>query len=389
MREFSVPTEDIIRWRRHIHQHPELSFQEHQTAEYIVSQLSGLDGLEITRPTETGVVAILKGTKAAGGKCVALRADIDALPVQEQSTCEFASVVPNVAHVCGHDNHAAMLMGAAKTLSQMRDQFAGTVKFVFQPAEEILPEGGALALIRAGVFDDVDACFGLHVINDPAGVVRVLESEAATTSVDSCEIHITGKGSHGSMPHMGIDPLMTGAQMVMALHTIVARNVDPDDFAVVSPTVFHCGQTPNVIANEATLCVNTRARRESTRVFLRKRIDEIVEQVARTTGATATVKWLVGYSAIVQDRDLVARVKRVAFEQMGPEGVIVGKSIPASEDFSEYSKVCPCAYFTIGAGNAEQGYPYANHHPKFAVDEKCLPVGARMEVALVLDMLGA
>ncbi len=381
----TVPTEDIIRWRRHIHQHPELSHHETQTTKYIIGELSSIEGLTIERPTPTGLVAILKG-EAGNGPTIALRADIDALPVQEENDMACASVNAGVSHVCGHDTHSAMLMGAAKALAARRHELAGTVKFIFQPAEEVAP-GGAQLVVAAGVLDDVEACFGLHVMNDPIGLIRVFEHEAITTSLDDVEIIINGRGSHGSMPQHSIDPMLVGSHLVVALHSIVARNVAPGTFAVVSPTVFHCGKAPNVISDSAEIWANLRTRDEQTRTLLKRRIEEITAGIAQTFGAEAKLTWRDGPAAIRQSLPLVMKAKDALIEAFGTEAVAAGNPMSVSEDFSEYSKVCPTAFFTLGGGTAADGYPYANHHPKFNVDERALERGAQLEVALALAFL--
>ena len=386
MQHFDIPSEQIIAWRRHLHQHPELSFKEVQTSQYIVDELTKIGGLDIQRPTPTSVVAVLKGARGEG-QCIALRADIYALPVEEQNEVDFRSVNAGVSHVCGHDAHAAILLGTAKVLASLKDRLAGTVKFVFQPAEEV-PPGGAVALIEAGVFKDVDACFGLHVVNDKAGLVRIIETEAATTSCDACTIKIQGRGSHGSMPQFAIDPLLTGAEMVLAINTIVSRNVSPDNFAVVSPTVFNCGSVVNVIPHTAELGINTRVKNEQDRELVMKRINEIAESVAKANGATIEINWSKGYGAVIQDLGLVALARETAIETMGEENVASSKGLTASEDFSAYSNVTKCCYFTVGSGNADEGYPFMNHHPKLNIDEKCLTVGTKMEVAIVMKLLG-
>ena len=387
MQNFEIPSEEIVAWRRHFHENPELSFKEVATSQYIVDELGKMAGIDaIERPTETSVVAIIKGGKGAG-KTIALRADIDALPVAEANEVCYRSKVEGLSHACGHDGHAAMLLGTAKVLGAMKDQFAGTVKLMFQPAEE-MPPGGAIEMIKAGVLEGVDYCMGLHIVNDKAGLVRMIESEAATTSTDAGFITITGSGSHGSMPHASIDPIVVGAEIVMALHTIVARNICPDNFAVVSPAVFKSGTVCNVIPHTAEIHVNCRTKNEKDREYVIERINTIAQNIAAANGAQVEVKWMRGYSAVAQDLDLVKQVKEAMVETFGADNVATSKGLTASEDFSEFTKVVPSCYFTIGGGNAEEGFPYMNHHPQFNFDEKCLTVGTKAEVAAVMKLLG-
>ncbi len=386
MQNFEIPSEEIVAWRRHFHENPELSFKEVATSQYIVDELGKMAGIDaIERPTETSVVAIIKGGKGAG-KTIALRADIDALPVAEANEVCYRSKVEGLSHACGHDGHAAMLLGTAKVLGAMKDQFAGTVKLMFQPAEE-MPPGGAIEMIKAGVLEGVDYCMGLHIVNDKAGLVRMIESEAATTSTDAGFITITGRGSHGSMPHASIDPIVVGAEIVMALHTIVARNICPDNFAVVSPAVFKSGTVCNVIPHTAEIHVNCRTKNEKDREYVIERINTIAQNIAAANGAQVEVKWMRGYSAVAQDLDLVKQVKEAMVETFGADNVATSKGLTASEDFSEFTKVVPSCYFTIGGGNAEEGFPYMNHHPQFNFDEKCLTVGTKAEVAAVMKLL--
>ena len=387
MQNFEIPSEEIVAWRRHFHENPELSFKEVATSQYIVDELGKMAGIDaIERPTETSVVAIIKGGKGAG-KTIALRADIDALPVAEANEVCYRSKVEGLSHACGHDGHAAMLLGTAKVLGAMKDQFAGTVKLMFQPAEE-MPPGGAIEMIKAGVLEGVDYCMGLHIVNDKAGLVRMIESEAATTSTDAGFITITGRGSHGSMPHASIDPIVVGAEIVMALHTIVARNICPDNFAVVSPAVFKSGTVCNVIPHTAEIHVNCRTKNEKDREYVIERINTIAQNIAAANGAQVEVKWMRGYSAVAQDLDLVKQVKEAMVETFGADNVATSKGLTASEDFSEFTKVVPSCYFKIGGGNAEEGFPYMNHHPQFNFDEKCLTVGTKAEVAAVMKLLG-
>lgn len=387
MQNFEIPSEEIVAWRRHFHENPELSFKEVATSQYIVDELGKMPGIDaLERPTETSVVAIIKGGKGAG-KTIALRADIDALPVAEANEVCYRSKVEGLSHACGHDGHAAMLLGAAKVLAAMKDQFAGTVKLLFQPAEE-MPPGGAINMIKAGVLDGVDFCAGLHIVNDKAGLVRMIEAEAATTSTDAAFITITGRGSHGSMPQASIDPIVVGAELVMALHTIVARNICPDNFAVVSPAVFKSGTVCNVIPHTAEIHVNCRTKNEKDREYVIERINTIAQNIAAANGAQVEVKWMRGYSAVMQDLALVQKAKEAMVETFGADNVATSKGLTASEDFSEFTKVVPSCYFTIGGGNADEGFPYMNHHPQFNFDEKCLTVGTKAEVALVMKLLG-
>lgn len=385
MFEFTLPEEALVRHRRWFHAHPELSYKEFDTTNYIVKALEAIGVDSIERPCETGVVATVVG-RAGPGPCVALRSDIDALPVKEASGLPFASENEGVSHVCGHDAHMAMLLAAAQVLTENRERFAGTVKLLFQHAEEV-PPGGAVAFVKAGVLDGVKACIGLHVVNDPVGLLRVCTDRCCTSACDSVFITIHGKGTHGSMPHMGVDPVLTGSQIVCALQSIVARNVSPEHFAVVSPTIFEAPGTINVVPNSARIGVNLRSRDEKDRELLRRRVEEVARGCAAAQGAEVEFEWIVSYGSVLQDLTLVEKARETAREVLGEAMVGEIRALTASEDFSVYSEVVPSVFMTLGAGDAACGRPYANHHPKFDVDEACLTNGVKVEVALALKLL--
>lgn len=372
----------LIQWRHHIHAHPELGFQEHNTAQYILKELSGIEGITLTQPTPTSVVATLVGT-AGPGKTIALRADIDALPVQEANDVPFCSQNPGVGHMCGHDTHAAMLMAAIAALAPERHTLHGTVKFLFQHAEE-LPPGGAIDLVKAGVLDDVDHCIGLHIMNGPVGKVKILTDEVVTSSCDNCHITIHGKGSHSSRPHHGVDPILVGAEIILALHTIVSRNIDPSHFAAVSPNVFVGGTVSNVIPQTAELEVDIRAKNPDDRSLLMARVEELAYGIAKNHHAEATLTWQPGAKSVVQDLALVNEIKALAEATLGADNVLTTTAMSGSEDFSEFSEVVPsCMYFNVLGGES----PYENHHPQFLPKDEALITGTTMEVAIVKHFL--
>ncbi len=380
-----VPEADIVDWRRRIHANPELSFQEVETSGFVAETLSRFPGVEVSRPTATSVLGVLHGARP--GATVALRADMDALPIDEETGLAFSSRKPGVMHACGHDAHTAMLLGAAAALADMRARIAGTVKFVFQHAEE-QPPGGARELVRAGVVDDVDAIFGLHVANQERGTIRVAKGPAST-SADQLLLTIRGRGSHGSMPQQGIDPVLVGAQIVVALNTIVSRAVDPAHMAVVNVGAFRAGQAPNVIPETAQLGVSVRTTSPEDRELVRRRVEEVVDGVCAAYGAAGEAEWMEGYAIIQNDDGLAEVALGAAARALGADRVAYGTRSPASEDFSAYTERVPGCFLTLGGGTAADGRPYQNHHPKFDIDERVLADGARTEVQIVLDMLGA
>lgn len=366
----------VIEWRRHIHQNPELSFKENATADYVEQILKSFGNIETKRPTATSVIGILKGAKP--GKTVAFRADMDALPVQEETGLPFASKVENVSHACGHDAHAAMLLGTAGTLSKMQKQLQGTVYFVFQHAEELYP-GGAQEIIKSGALKGVDAFFGVHVTaNLPAGTVGILPAGPASTNSDGFNLTIHGKGTHGSMPHMGIDPIMVGSAIVMNLQTVVSRSITPGEMAVVTVGRFQSGNANNVIPETASLGATVRTISDSTRVLVSHRIKDIVENTCKAYGATPELDYIFSYPAIENSSELVALAKKAAVNAVGAEHVIDAPRMTASEDFSYYKEVAPTCFMVLGVGDGP-----ANHSPKFNLDEKALSNGVKTEVAVI------
>lgn len=383
MSEAVINEAQIIAWRHHIHRNPEPAWQEYETAAYIEQALKALPGLVIERPTPTSVVATLTGG-AGAGKTVALRADIDALPVKESTGAPFCSQRPGFGHMCGHDTHAAMLMGTALALSGIRERLRGKVKFIFQHAEEV-PPGGAAELVRAGVLDGVDCCIGMHVVNDPVGLIRILEDPMVTTTCDTARIRVTGKGSHSSRPHLGADPVLAVAHMVLGLHTIVSRNISPEHFAVVSPNVVDAGTAENIIPDSAELTVNVRTKDEADRALILERVSALCRGIASDFLCSAELRWEDGAKGVRQDLALVADIKAMALAKFGPERVVSGRGQTFSEDFSEYNEaVASCMYFTLGGGES----PYANHHPKFLPSDRCLAAGTEMQVAVIEHLLG-
>ncbi|MGC9336468.1 MAG: M20 metallopeptidase family protein [Anaerolineae bacterium] len=381
---FEVPEDAIIEWRRYIHAHPELSYKEFETSAFVAEKLERFGGIEVTRPTETSVVGTLRG--AQPGKTVALRADMDALPVQEETGLDFASKNPGVAHVCGHDAHTAMLLGTAQVLSGMTDRLAGTVKLIFQHAEEQNP-GGAQELVNAGILEEVDAIFALHVMNQKPGTIQSVKG-AATTSAGGFYLTIQGRGSHGSMPHHGIDPILVGSQVVLALNTIVSRSVDPTHMVVVGVGRFQSGDAPNVVPDTANLAVSVRTTNNDDTELVHRRCEEIIKGICDSYGATYTTQWVPSYAVVENDPEMVDVALAAAAKVVGEENATLGRPLPASEDFSAYSRVVPAAFIFLGAGTAAEGLPYMNHHPKFDILESCLADGTRTEVQIILDMLG-
>lgn len=381
----SAITDEVLRWRRHIHSHPCLSFQEVPTADYIAQEISAFGGLEISRPLENSVIAVLRG--AHPGPMWALRADIDALPLQEESGESFSSTVPGVMHACGHDAHAAMLMGAAKILSQLRDRLHGSIKFIFQPAEEV-PPGGARELVKRGVVDDVEHIFGLHVFPAiPVGQMTLKEGVYVASS-DNFDITIYGKGGHGSMPQHCIDPVTIGAEMVGALQQIVARNIDPGTAPVLTIATFQAGDSYNVIPDSARLAGTLRTHNQQVRENTPLLMSRIVNGIAAAHGATCDIRWQEGY-AVGNNHHVTNLIAREAIERHFPTGTLnlAEKALFGSEDFSSYQEKIPGTFLFIGCGNEAKGAVWNVHNPHFCIDEDVLALGVKTHIALVSRLL--
>lgn len=380
-----VPQTEMVEWRRHLHRFPEVSFKEVETAKYIRNVLSTFPNLEVTSLTANSVIAILKGKKP--GKTIALRADIDALPITEESDVEFKSENPGVMHACGHDTHTAMLLGAVKTLTNMQDKIAGTVKFIFQPAEEE-PPGGAKLLVEAGVMADVDMVFGLHIFPSlPTGTIGTRVG-ALTASSDIFTLQIQGKGSHGSTPELAVDPILVGVEIISNLNNIVSRNIGAFSNAVLSIGEFNSGATANVIPDTARIQGTVRTNDKHIRLLMKKRIEDTIAGICEIYGATYELDYILGYSQVMNDSEATAIVKQAAERVVGVEKMFETPQMMGGEDFSAYTDVKPGSFFILGGGTAEEGCGYMNHHPKFKIIEDCLKVGAAMHTQIVLDLLG-
>ncbi|WP_422936038.1 M20 metallopeptidase family protein [Sinomonas sp. P47F7] len=381
---WEIDEDALIAWRRDIHAHPELGFHETRTSGLVAELLEGF-GIEVARPTPTGVVGTLRGSRP--GRSVALRADMDALPVLEETGEPFASQTPGLMHACGHDAHTAMLLAAAKTLAGLRDELAGTVTFLFQHAEE-QPPGGAAELVAAGALDGADGVFGLHVMNQKAGTVTITRG-AASTAYDGGQLTIQGRGSHGSMPQHGIDPVVVGSEIVLALQTVVSRSIAPDHFAVVTVGSFNSGEAPNVIPDTAKLALSVRTTDPADRETVRRRVREVIAGVCAVHGATYTLDWEPGYEAIQNDDGAAELAFAAAATALGEDRVAWGPATSGSEDFSAYAARVPGCFLFFGGGDESEGFPFQNHHPKFNVTESALAAGARLEVQIALDFLAA
>lgn len=370
--------QQVIAWRQHLHMYPELSHQEHQTAQYIYDQLITFPHLEVKRLTETSVYACLKGMKTEGhGHTILLRADIDALPIEEETDLPFKSKNPGVMHACGHDAHPAMLLGAAKVLAERGTDFNGEIRFIFQHAEEVTP-GGAAQLVSLGVADNVDYAFALHVSPDYQVGQFAMKDGKFTAAADDFEIKIYGRGGHASTPEVAIDPLLIGSEMVVALQTIVSRKVPSIHAPVLTVAKFHCGTALNIIADTAELGGTIRSLDATVRVEARHHLEKIVKGIASMHGARVDIKWELGCPSVTNDKELTALSRQIAGDIVGAEGV---QELPApmfgTEDFADFSEIVPSSMQYIGVHNEDFGEAYPLHHPRFKIDEDALIYGVR------------
>lgn len=376
--------QEVIGWRRYLHQHPELSFQEFNTSQYVYDLLESFDGFELSRPTKTSVVARLKGAKP--GKVIALRADMDALPITEETALPFASTNDGVMHACGHDGHTAMLLGAAKVLKDNKDNFSGEVVFIFQHAEE-LPPGGAAEMVAAGVLDGVEQVVGIHLFSTvPTGTTHIRYG-AVTAASDVFEITVQGKGGHASTPELTIDPLAIGAQIVTGLNHIISRSVAPLEAGVVSVTKFTAGgEALNVIPDTVEIGGSVRTLSSDVRELVKNRIIDVAEGIAKANGAEVEVSYTYGYGSVINDKEVTDQVVSVFEEHLSENKLEWVDPILGGEDFSAFSDELPACFVIIGAGNVEKGITHPHHHPKFDIDESALKDGLKFHVFTALTL---
>ncbi|GAB1531707.1 MULTISPECIES: M20 family metallopeptidase [Brevibacillus] len=366
----------IISWRRHLHQHPELSFQEEKTPALIAEILRGLHFDEVrTGVGGRGVIGVLRGGRP--GKVVALRADFDALPIQDQKDVPYKSTVPGVMHACGHDAHTSQLLGLASVLAAHREQFAGEIRFVFQHAEEENP-GGAIQMVQDGAVEGVDAIFGVHLWSMfPVGKVFI-SAGPLMANTDDFSIEIKGKGGHGAVPEETVDSIVIGSQIVGHLQTIASRNVSPLESVVVTVGTFHGGDSTNIIADSCRLTGTVRSFLPEVRDRAEQRLTEIAEGTATMMGGSATVVYERGYPAVINHEKETAIAREAAIAAFGAGRVESMKPLMGGEDFSYYLEKVHGAYLFVGAGNPEKLATYPHHHPRFDIDEDAMLIAGEL-----------
>ena len=377
---------DLVAWRRSLHQKPELGFQEQITAEFIRQKLQAWNIPHETRIAKTGIVATV--TSNSPGKVLGIRADMDALPIQEANEVAYKSLHDGKMHACGHDGHTAIALGTAYYLSNHKDSWQGTVKIIFQPAEE--GPGGAKPMIEAGVLKnpDVDAIIGLHLWNNlPLGTVGI-RSGALMAAVECFRCQILGKGGHGAMPDQTIDSIVVASQIVNALQTIVARNVKPLDAAVVTVGELHAGTALNVIADTARMSGTIRYFNPELESLIRARLEGIIAGVCQMHGATYELNHWQLYPPTVNDPKMAELVGAIATEVVEtPMGVVPECQTMGGEDMSFFLQEVPGCYFFLGSANPTKGLAYPHHHPRFDFDETALGMGVEIFVRCVEKFL--
>ncbi len=372
----------LVEWRRRLHQRPELGFKEQLTAEFITEKLKAWGIEHQTKIAKTGIVATIEGHQP--GPVLGIRADIDALPIQEENQVPYKSQHDGIMHACGHDGHTAIALGTAYYLANHRQDFQGTVKIIFQPAEE--GPGGAQPMIEAGVLKnpDVDAIIGLHLWNNlKLGTVGV-RSGALMAAVELFECTIQGKGGHGAMPNQTVDSIVVAAQIVNALQTIVARNVDPLESAVVTVGSLHAGHANNVIADSAKMTGTVRYFNPGYAGFFGKRMEDIIAGICQGQGASYDLNYYSFYPPVINDSRIAELVRSVAETVVEtPVGIVPECQTMGGEDMSYFLQEVPGCYFFLGSANAEKDLAYPHHHPRFDFDETALGMGVEMFVRCV------
>ena len=370
----------LIAWRRDFHRHPETAFEEHRTSSVLRKFLEDHD-IPVQEMAKTGLRGVLRGKP--GGKTVALRADIDALPLKEDGDKEYRSENPGAAHACGHDGHMAILMGVIELLCRRKEAFQGNVVFLFQPSEERIP-GGAKIMIEEGALEDVDAIFGLHLWQLLSTGIVGLVKGAMMAQPDKFTIRIQGKGGHGSMPHQTVDPILVASHLVVNIQSIASRNVDPLKPVVISFGTIEGGTIYNIIPEEVFLTGTVRSFDADVQELSENRLKEITDATCAAFGATADFQYEKGYPTVVNDETMVDFVAHIASGIFGKGKVQKIDPVMGGEDFAYFLQEVPGAFLFFGIGD---GMEYPHHHPAFDIDEKALPQATLLMTALALKYL--
>lgn len=379
--------DEVVGYRQHIHANPELSFHEFQTSSYIKEKLKSWN-IEFIEMANTGVVGLIKG-EIPSEKIIALRADMDALPINEANDKPYRSKNPGVMHACGHDVHSSSLLGTAYILSQLRAEFAGTVKLIFQPAEELLP-GGASIMIEEGVLENPkpQAIVGQHVMPLIETGKVGFRSGIYMASTDELYVTVHGKGGHGAQPHQNIDPVLITAHIIVALQQIVSRNADPRLPSVLSFGKVNANGATNIIPNEVKLEGTFRTLNEEWRNEAHRLMKKMAEGIAESMGGSCEFNIMRGYPFLINEEELTHNARTFAEDYLGAENVLDLDIWMAAEDFAYYSQVTNACFYRLGTGNAAKGTTYSVHTPNFDIDEDALKTSTGLMAYIALKQLG-
>ena len=379
--------DEMVSIRRHLHAHPELSYEEVETSKFIAEKLTEYSIEHQTNFGGYGIVGLIKG-KNPSSKTIALRADMDALPIEEKNTSEYVSKNMGVMHACGHDVHTTSLLGAAKILNELKEDFEGTIKLIFQPAEEKLP-GGASIMIKDGVLENpkVEIIFGQHVLPQLETGKVAFKSGIAMASCDEIYITVKGKGGHGAVPHLAIDPVLIASHMVVALQSVVSRNVNPTLPSVLSIGKFIANGATNIIPDEVRLEGTFRTFDEEWRMEAHEKIKTICKHTAQSFGGDCDILIDVGYPFLKNDETTTKTAFTFAQEYLGAENVEEMPARMTAEDFSYYSQIVPACFYRLGTGNIAKGITSPIHTPTFDVDENFLKTGSGLMAWMAVNQL--
>jgi amidohydrolase len=377
-----INLDEMIIWRRHFHMYPELSGSEKETASYIARLLNDF-GLEIEIYTGgCGVAGRLKTNRPGPG--IAFRADIDALPVMDEKNVSYRSKVDGVCHACGHDGHTAILLGAAKALSQMRSKLNGEITFIFQPSEEMLP-GGALEMIQGGCLKGIDKIFGLHVNNSMnVGQISTTAGPMMASS-DFFNLEIRGRGGHGAIPETTIDSIVISAQIINQFQAIISRMISPLEPSVLTVGSIHGGATNNVIADKVKLKGTVRCFNNETAEKIKKNMRALLDGTCKAYGSEYDLDFEIGFPPLTNSETETKELIQAAKKVIPETEILIQNKVMLGEDFGRYLEHVPGCYFFVGSKNSAADFYFSNHHPQFDIDEKALEIGAEIFVQLALD----
>ena len=379
--------EELKEIRRTLHQYPELGFEETNTSRYIKEFLIK-EGIEFKEFAKTGVCGIINGTKEGNKKVIALRADIDGLPMQDKKSCQYASKVKGKMHACGHDGHTTILLGVAKILNKYKAEFSGTVKLIFEPAEETT--GGAKVMIEEGILKnpDVDMVYGLHMEETIDTGTIMVKRDTVNAASNPFKIVVKGKGAHGAYPAAAVDPIVASSQIIMALQTIVSREINPSNSAVVTVGSIHGGTASNIIPDEVEIGGIIRTITKEDREHSVKRVKEIAEGIARTLRTECQIEIEESYPCLINNANLVEMLRENAAKVIGIENVLEQKNPKMGvESFAYFANEVPSVFYFLGCRNIEKGIIHPAHSSLFDIDEESLPIGIAIGCEFIVDYL--